>query len=50
MPRRGYVVHVLEYFSFYVQKHIARLGACSRPRLLVRDGPLGAPAFLKLAD
>ena len=31
MPRCGYVEHGLEYFSFYVQKHIADLAACSGP-------------------
>ena len=35
-------------FTFYVQKHIAHLVACSGP-LLVRDGPLGTPAFVKHA-
>ena len=29
MPGRGYVEHRLEYFAFYVQKHIAHLTACS---------------------
>ena len=29
MPRCGYVEHGLEYFSFYVQNHIAHLAACS---------------------
>ena len=31
-----------------LKKYIAHLVACSRPPL-VRDGPLGAPAFVKLA-
>ena len=29
VPRCGHVEHGLEYFSFYVQKHIAHLAACS---------------------
>ena len=29
MPLCGYKEHGLEYFSFYVQKHIAHLAACS---------------------
>ena len=29
MPQCGCVEHGLEYFSFYVQKHIAHLAACS---------------------
>ena len=45
MLRCGYVEHGLEYLSFYVQKHIAHLAACSGTPL-VRNGP---PAFLKLA-
>ena len=48
MPRWGCVGHALEYIKFYVQKHIAHLAACSG-QLRVRDGPLGAPAFVKLA-
>ena len=31
MARCEYVEHGLEYFSFYVQKHIAHLAACSGP-------------------
>ena len=31
MTRCGYVEHGLEYFSFYVQKHIAHMAACSGP-------------------
>ena len=31
MPRCGYVKHRLEYFSFYVQKHVAHLVPCSGP-------------------
>ena len=30
MPRCGYVEHGLEYFSFYLQKHIAHMAAGSR--------------------
>ena len=48
MLRCGCVEHGLEYFSFYVQKHIELLVACSGPSL-VRNGPLGAPASLILA-
>ena len=49
MLRCGYVEHGLEYFSFYVQKHLAHLADRSvLDPPLVRDGPLGAPAFLKL--
>ena len=29
MPICGYVEHGLEYFSFYIKKHIAHLAACS---------------------
>ena len=31
MPQCWYVEYGLEYFSFYVQKHIAHLAACSGP-------------------
>ena len=31
MRRCGYLEHGLEYFPFYIQKHIAHLAACSRP-------------------
>ena len=31
MPRSGYVEHGLDYFSFYVQKHLTHLAACSGP-------------------
>ena len=49
MPWCGCVEYGLEHFSFYVQKHIAHLVACSGPPPpLVSDGPLRAPAFLKL--
>ena len=48
MPRCGWVEHGLEYITFYVQKHIAHLTVCSGPPL-ARDGPLGAPAFVKLS-
>ena len=41
------VEHGLEYFLFYVQKHLAHLTANSGPPM-IRDGLLGAPAFLKL--
>ena len=48
MPRCGCDEHRLEYITFYVQKHIAHLVACPG-HLLVRDGPLGAPAYVKPA-
>ena len=31
MPRCEYVEHGLEYFKFYVQKHIAHMAVCSGP-------------------
>ena len=40
--------HGLEYTTLYVKKYITHLVACSG-RPLVRDGPLGAPAFVKQA-
>ena len=40
--------HGLEYITFYVQKHMASLEVCCGLPL-VRDKPLGAPAFVKLA-
>ena len=49
MPRWGCVEHGLKYIMFYVKKHIAHLVACSGT-LLVRVGPLGVPAFVKLAN
>ena len=49
MPRCWCVEHGLEYITFYVQKHIAHLAACSGSPL-VRDRPLRAPPFVKLAD
>ena len=47
MPRWGCVEHGLEYIAFYVQSY-AHLKACSG-HPLVRNGQLGAPAFVKLA-
>ena len=47
MPRCGCVEHGLEYIAFYVQSY-AHLKACSG-HPLVRNGQLGAPAFVKLA-
>ena len=47
VPRCRCVEHGFEYITFYVQKHIANLAACSGP-LLVCDGLLGASAFVKL--
>ena len=38
----------MNLLRFIVQKHIAHLAACSA-HPLVRDGPLAAPAFVKLA-
>ena len=46
-PLCGYVEYGLEYFSFYVQKHIAHLTACLGPPL-VHDALLRELAFLKL--
>ena len=37
------------YITFYVQNHIAVLAMCYNPSL-VRDKPLGAPAFMKLVS
>ena len=48
MAHCGCVEHGLEYITFYVQKHIAHLVACSGPQL-VCDRPLGAPTFVKVA-
>ena len=48
MSRCGFMEHGLDYFSFYVQKHLAHLAACSGPPL-VPDELLGVPVFLKLA-
>ena len=44
MPRCVCVWHGLEYFTFYVQKRIARLVVCSASPL-VRDWPLGTLAI-----
>ena len=48
MPWSGCVEHRLKHITFYIQKYIAHLVACSGPPL-ARDGSLGAPAFVKLA-
>ena len=49
MPWRGCVEHgYIEYIEFCVQKFIAHLTVCSGPQR-VCDGPLEAPAFVKLA-
>ena len=48
MSRCGCVEHGLENITVYVQGYITHLAACSG-RLLVRDGPLGVPEFVKLA-
>ena len=47
-PNTGTYKYSLLMREFYVQKYIAHLVACSGP-LLVRDGSLGASAFVKLA-
>ena len=47
MSRCECVEHGLECVTFYVQKYIAHLVACSG-RLLVRDGQLREPAFVKM--
>ena len=48
MPRWGCVEHRKLNITFHVQEYIAHLAACSG-HLLVRDGPLGVTAFVKLA-
>ena len=48
VPRCGCVEHGLVYITFYVQKHITPWMICSGPSL-VRDGPLGTPAFVLLS-
>ena len=48
IPQCVYVEHGLVYITFYVQKHMAPMAVCSGPSL-VRDTPLGAPAFVRLA-
>ena len=47
--QRGYMEHELKDVAFYIQKHIAHRPICYN-FLLVRDTPLGAPAFVKLVD
>ena len=42
MAQCGYVEHGLEYFPFYVQKHIAHLAACSGPPAGSRRATRGA--------
>ena len=39
--------HGLKDVAYYVQKHIAPCAICHTPPL-VRDMPLGVPAFVKL--
>ena len=39
--------HGLKLITFYVQKHVAALEMCHNEPL-VRDKPLGAPAYVKL--
>ena len=48
MPQCGYVKHRLEYITFHVQKLIAPLAIRSNSPL-IRDKPLGAPAFVRHA-
>ena len=48
MPLCSCEEHGLGYVTFYVQKHITHLVACSGSTL-ARYGPLGAPAFVTLA-
>ena len=48
IPLCEYMEHGLEYITFYVQKHMASLQVCCGLPL-VRDKPLGAAAFVKLA-
>ena len=47
MTRCNCEEHGLEYITFYVQIHVAHIAACPEPPL-VHDGPLEAPAFVKL--
>ena len=47
IPQCGYMEHGLTSITFYVQKHIPPLVMCYNPPL-VRDKPLGAPAFVNL--
>ena len=47
MPQCGCVEHGLENITFYIKEYIVHLAACSG-HLLVHDGPLGVPAFVKL--
>ena len=47
IPQCGYTEHGLKDLAFYVQKHIASRAMCHN-FLLVRDKPLGAPAFVRL--
>ena len=42
----GHMEHGLKHITFYVQKHIAALVMCYNA-VLVRDKPIGAPAFVK---
>ena len=46
IPQCRCMEHGSKYITFYVQKHIAHLAMCCDPPL-VRDKPLGAPAFVK---
>ena len=47
IPQCGYMEHGLKHFTFYVKKYIATLAMCYNSSL-VRNKPLGAPAFVKL--
>ena len=48
MPWCGCVEHGLKCITFYVKKYTQHLAGTSGPPLLC-DGPLGAPAFVKIA-
>ena len=41
IPEYGYMEHGLEYITFYIQKHLARLAVCSGLPL-VRQAAMGA--------
>ena len=49
MLRCGYVEHGLEYFSFYLQKHIVHLAACSGPRRAARGARISETLYSPLA-
>ena len=51
MPGCGYVEYGYEYFSFYIQKHVAHLAACSGPpagsRRAARDARISETRLLR---